>query len=178
MSIRSLACLLLGVACALGSMSVFSQQDETPVAGKLVLGWVENIRLMPDRMLMKAKLDPGARSSAIHAEEIEEFEDADGRRMVRFTILADHDDEDSERLVLERPIVRDVTIKLRNTTRRDRRLAVRLQFCLAGEVHNALFSLTNRSNFNYPVLLGREFLREGILVDSGESFTHKTRCPR
>jgi hypothetical protein len=143
---------------------------------RIVLGWVENMRLLPQRMLLKAKLDPGARSSAIHAEDIEEF-DKDGRRMVRFTILRQHDDPDSERLVLERPLVREVNIKLRNAEgERDERLAVRLEFCLAGERYNTLFTLTNRDNFNYPVLLGRQFLRNKILVDSGESFTQRTNC--
>ena len=143
---------------------------------KIVLGWVENMRLLPQRMLLKAKLDPGARSSAIHAEDIEAFE-KDGRRMVRFTILREHDNPDSERLVLERPLVREVNIKLRNAEgERDERLAVRLEFCLAGERYNTLFSLTNRDNFNYPVLLGRQFLRNRILVDSGESFTQRTNC--
>ena len=153
--------------------------DADPHA-KIILGWVENMRLEPHRMLLKAKLDPGARSSAIHAEDIEEFE-KDGRRMVRFTILREHDNPNSERLVLERPLVREVNIKLRNGEGeegdgRQERLAVRLEFCLAGERYNTLFSLTNRDNFNYPVLLGRQFLRNRILVDSGESFTQRTNC--
>jgi hypothetical protein len=180
---RSVITLLLAAVLALGGTLVRAQADgssgaiDTVTDQKRVLGWVENIRLYPDRMLMKAKLDPGARSSAIHAEDIEEYAE-DGRRMVRFTILAVHDDPDSERIVMERPLVREVNIKLRNTTRSDQRLAVRLEFCIAGEVHNSLFTLTTRSNFNYPVLLGRQFLRDRILVDSGSSFTHKTRCPR
>jgi len=180
---RSVITLLLTAVLALGGTLVRAQADgssgavDTVTDEKRVLGWVENIRLYPDRMLMKAKLDPGARSSAIHAEDIEEYTD-EGRRMVRFTILAVHDDPDSERIVMERPLVREVNIKLRNTTRSDQRLAVRLEFCIAGEVHNSLFTLTTRSNFNYPVLLGRQFLRDRILVDSGSSFTHKTRCPR
>jgi hypothetical protein len=167
----------------LPALVLAAQSDTSGPAGtadpdaKRVLGWVENMRLWPQQMLMKAKLDPGARSSAIHAEDIEQFE-RDGRRMVRFTILRDHDDPDSERLVLERPLVREVNIKLRNSEEggRDERLAVRLEFCLAGERYNTLFTLTDRDNFNYPVLLGRQFLRNKILVDSGESFTHRTNC--
>lgn len=185
MNIRSLARLLTaGVLALAASTFVLAQADEdsgdapvTTFESKNVLGWVENVRLYPDRMLMKAKLDPGARSSAIHAEDIEEFMQ-DDRRMVRFTILKDHDAPSSDRIVMERPLVREVNIKLRNTDRRDQRLAIRLEFCLAGERHNTLFTLTNRSNFNYPILLGRQFLSDRILVDSSQSFTHKTRCPR
>ena len=168
--------LLAAPLPAVSAQSDRSGEHDVDASAKIVLGWVENMRLLPQRMLLKAKLDPGARSSAIHAEDIEEFE-RDGRRMVRFTILREHDNPDSERLVLERPLVREVNIKLRNAEgERDERLAVRLEFCLAGERYNTLFSLTNRDNFNYPVLLGRQFLRNRILVDSGESFTHRTNC--
>lgn len=182
LSIKSIACVAFA-GFALGFCGPLSAQESyaaprEAAAPKRVLGWVENVRLLPSRMLMKAKLDPGARSSAIHAEDVEEFVAQDGRRMVRFTILQDHDDPVSERVILERPLVREVNIKLRNTDRNDQRLMVRLEFCLAGERHNALFSLTNRRNFNYPILLGREFLRGRILVDSSASFTHRTRCPR
>lgn len=172
--------LLLAVPLASRAQSDTSGPAHSlDASGKIVLGWVENMRLLPQRMLLKAKLDPGARSSAIHAENIEEFE-KDGRRMVRFTILREHDNPDSERLVLERPLVREVNIKMRPGEAGgggpQERLAVRLEFCLAGERYNTLFSLTNRDNFNYPVLLGRQFLSNRILVDSGESFTQRTNC--
>lgn len=183
---KSIAYLLItGLLLVVSPLASSAQSDTSAPAAdadpdaKIVLGWVENMRLLPRRMLMKAKLDPGARSSAIHAEDIEEFEQ-DGRRMVRFTILRQHDNPDSERIVLERPLVREVNIKLRNSEEStlDERLAVRLEFCLAGERYNTLFTLTNRHNFNYPVLLGRQFLRNKILVDSGQSFTHRTSCAR
>lgn len=178
---RSLAATLLAVSA---STFVLAQPDEgsvdapvVAVDSKRVLGWVENTRLYPDLAVMKAKLDPGARSSAIHAEDIQEFIQNE-RRMVRFTLLTVHDDPSSKRIVVERPVVGEVNIKLRNTERPDQRLVVRLEFCLAGERHNTLFTLANRSNFNYPILLGRQFLSGKILVDSSQSFTHKTRCPQ
>ena len=150
--------------------------ESAPPQHKKILGWVERIRLWPGGSVMKAKLDPGANSSVIHAEQIEAF-DSKGKRMIRFTLLANHDDPNSARIIVERELIRQVAIKLRNTTRRDRRPVVRLDFCLAGELYQGMFSLTNRSNFNYPVLLGRRFLSGKVLVDSSASFTHKTGCP-
>lgn len=182
---RSIAYLLITGLLLAAPLGSFAQPDtsgpghDPRAEGKRVLGWLENMRLLPQHMLIRAKLDPGARSSAIHAEDIEQF-DKDGRRMVRFTILREHNNPKSERLVLERPLVREINIKMRpgeaGGSGRQERLVVRLEFCLAGERYNTLFSLTNRHNFNYPVLLGREFLRNRILVDSGESFTHRTNC--
>jgi hypothetical protein len=145
---------------------------------KLVLGWLENIRIYPGGMIMRAKLDSGARSNAIHAENINTFEGEDGRRMVSFTILKDHSDTDSERLDLVLPIEREVNIKLRYTSVRDERPMVNLEFCISGIRHAALFSLTERTDFLYPVLLGREFLKEHVIIDPSETFTHRTGCRR
>jgi hypothetical protein len=182
MKSRLLPALVLFVAfLPLAATNLYAQSgassDEEAAKEQVVLGWVQNIRLLPSRMLMKAKLDSGAKSNAIHAENIEQFT-KDGKEMVRFTILKEHDDADSESIEMERPLVREVNIKLRNTEQRESRLAVRLEFCLAGEIYNTVFTLANRSNFNYPVLLGRDFLKNKILVDSSQSFTHRVECPR
>jgi hypothetical protein len=152
-------------------------KSEALVTQKQILGWVESVRFMPGRALLKAKLDSGAKSSALHAEDIELFEQ-DGNQMVRFTVREDHHDLNSARYIYERPLVREVSIKLRRTEQRDARPAVRLEFCLAGRMHETLFTLTDRSNFNYPVLLGRDFLKDGIVVDASATFTQRTRCPR
>jgi hypothetical protein len=127
---------------------------------------------------MRAKLDSGALSNAIHAENIQTFEGADGRRMASFTILKDHTDPDSERLDLVLPIEREVNIKLRYTSVLDERPMVNLEFCIAGIRHTALFSLTERTDFLYPVLLGRAFLKEHVIIDPSETFTHRTGCRR
>ncbi|MDR2213084.1 MAG: ATP-dependent zinc protease [Pseudomonadales bacterium] len=166
------ACLLFAAGFAVAAEST-AEAGEQPQ----ILGWIEHLRLMPGRALFKAKLDSGAKSSALHAEDLEFFE-LDGRQMVRFSLRKDHQDADSERIIYERPLVGEVNIKLRGTERLDARPVVRLEFCLAGQIHNTLFTLTDRSNFNYPVLLGRDFLKYGIVVDSSATFTHRTRCPR
>jgi len=152
--------------------------DEPLLRPKVVMGWLQNARIYPGGMLMKAKLDSGALSNAIHAENIDLFE-LDGQLMVSFTLLRDHSDPDSHNTKLELPVEREVAIKLRQTSNRDIRPVVKLGICMAGEMHEVLFSLTARADFNYPVLLGRNFLRDHVLIDSSETFTHRTTgCPR
>lgn len=148
------------------------------VQARQVVGWLLNIRVYPERMLMKAKLDSGARTSAIHAENIRLFEDDDGQQMVSFVIRDDHGDPQSDVMELLLPLEREVNIKLRYTDDSDARPVVRLEFCMAGKRHSELFSLADRSRFNYPVLLGREFLKHEYLIDPSESFTHRTACRR
>ncbi len=140
------------------------------------LGWVEAIRLQPWDLVMKAKLDTGAKTAAIHATNIERFE-RDGQQWVRFKLAVDHRNDQGEPLVVERPLARDVTIKLRGSGKNAERPTVHLQFCLGGRRYDALFSLVNRKKFNYPVLLGRRFLAGVAAVDPARRFTADPRCP-
>ena len=41
----------------------------------------------------------------------------------------------------------------------------------------ATFSLDDRSNLNYPVLLGREFLQDHFVVNAGKTFVFRYDCP-
>jgi len=48
-----------------------------------------------------------------------------------------------------------------------------LAICKNGRVYETEFTLNDRSNFNYPILLGRSFLENVALVDAGETFLFK-----
>jgi hypothetical protein len=175
-------CFLALALLVLAPLSVQAEvdidADEPLLRPKVVMGWLQNVRMYPGGMLMKAKLDSGALSNAIHAENIDVFEQ-EGQLMVSFTLLKDHQDPNSQSLQFELPVEREVAIKLRQTSNRDIRPVVMLGICMAGEMHEVLFSLTARADFNYPVLLGRNFLKNHVLIDSSETFTHRTTgCPR
>ncbi|WP_336366488.1 ATP-dependent zinc protease family protein [Marinobacter sp. C2H3] len=149
-----------------------------------VLGFVEWAMLEDGRIRMKARMDTGAKTSSLHAENIEEF-DRDGDRWVRFQIpLGDHDDVPSDGdlkpedvvLKFERPVRRTVLIK-RKGAEPQRRYVVDMDFCIAGTVHTTQFSLADRSAFSYPMLLGRRFMgKDNILIDSSDSFLAKKEC--
>jgi hypothetical protein len=143
---------------------------------KPTLGWVEEIRLEPWDLVVKAKLDTGARTSALSASAIERFE-RDGRPWVRFRIARDHAAPDGPSIAVEKPLEKHTRIKLRGTAKSADRPTVRLEFCLAGQRYDALFTLTDRSRFNYPVLLGRRFLAHVATIDPGNRMTSEPNCP-
>ncbi|EMP55381.1 hypothetical protein MSNKSG1_05908 [Marinobacter santoriniensis NKSG1] len=149
-----------------------------------VLGFVEWTVLSDADLRLKARLDTGAKTSSLHAKQVEEFK-RNGKEWVRFVIpLGDHKDQRSEGQVdpedvvaqFERPVRRVVLIK-RKGAPPQRRYVVDMDFCIAGTRHTTQFSLTDRSAFSYPVLLGRRFLGDdGILIDSSDSFQAKQEC--
>ncbi|MFO8084261.1 MAG: RimK/LysX family protein [Desulfobacterales bacterium] len=142
----------------------------------IIMGWVEKIRISSDGPYLKAKLDTGALTSSLHARDIEYLE-KDGQKMVRFVVIADcaRSDEKVE-ITFEKPLKRKVRIR-QHQGEPMRRPVVIMDFCIGGKLYSTPFSLTSRSNFNYPVLLGRKFLKGRILVDSGHSFLMSRVCP-
>jgi hypothetical protein len=149
---------------------------KAPDGGLREAGWLQSIRLEPHGVRVTAKLDTGAKSSAIHAVDVERFERG-GVERVTFSLFDNHREQDGAKLTYDLPIEGKVRIKRSPGKPPEERVTVRLAFCIDGERMDALFSLDNRSNLNYPVLLGREFLKDHFLVNSAETFLLGYACP-
>lgn len=131
-----------------------------------IYGWRENIQLDDVDEKLLAKLDTGALTSSIHAEETELFE-RDGKKWVRF-IVSDPRKENSKRTRIEAPLIRVARIKEPNDESR-RREVVRLSYQLGERKLRGEFTLNNRSNMLAPVLIGRNCLKDLGLVDSART---------
>lgn len=141
-----------------------------------ILGWVERVTLEPWSFTVKAKLDSGAKTSSLHAENIQLFE-RDDKQWVRFVLEVEDEDADKmRRLEVERPLLRHIRIK-RHGVKNQRRAVVTMTVCINGRLHDGEFSLTDRDKFNYPVLLGRSFLKDFAVIDPGATFLSKPTCP-
>jgi hypothetical protein len=57
--------------------------------------------------------------------------------------------------------------------RSSKRDVVKLTLCKNGRNYETEFTLVDRSNFNYPLLLGRSFLKDVAIVDASVTFLHK-----
>ena len=140
---------------------------------KIIMGWLESIFIKPWNRRLTAKLDTGAKTSSLHADNIEHFSKA-GEDWVRFN-LGDIEDVRLPPIRVEKPLVRTVNIKCRggDDCESSKRDVVLLTVCKNGKEYEAEFNLVDRSNFNYPVLLGRSFLKGVALVDAEETFLFK-----
>ena len=141
--------------------SVSAQHGDT----KIVAGWVEKIVLADGQKRLAAKLDTGAKTSSIHAEQIE-LHESNGEKKVSFLLPEAHSIRSKKSIFVETPLIRTVLIKRHNLDSVQRPV-VNLGFCLNGHYYETEFTLADRSNFLYPVLLGRSFLAENIVVDPG-----------
>ncbi|MCB2175260.1 MAG: RimK/LysX family protein [Actinomycetales bacterium] len=141
--------------------------DGLPEPGA-VAGWREWVRLpeVPVRWI-KAKLDTGARSSAIHAFNVEE-RTVDGEPWVSFSIHPwQRSDEDAARLdapVIDRRLVRS------SNGGSEERLVVPMVIRLLGRDVTTEMTLSNRDEMGFRLLIGRDALSQGFLVDPARSY--------
>jgi len=116
---------------------------------------------------IKAKLDTGARTSSLHAFGLEEFS-RDGADWVRFRVRP-WQDSDEDEVVVERP-VHDRRRVRSSSGHVEERIVVRLPLVLMGRELRAEFTLSNRDEMGFRMLVGRQALRHGFVVAAGESF--------
>lgn len=134
---------------------------------KIVVGEVEKVRVTPPNLIFTARIDSGAETSSIDARNVQPFE-RDGKEWVRFQIP---DPSDEELLhTVERPVVRWVKVLQSSAEGKDRRAVVELQFEIGHIKRIEEFNLTDRSQMSYSVLIGRNILRDLMVVDVSKKF--------
>lgn len=142
--------------------------SDAALPSNTIAGWREWVSL-PGLGVpwMKAKLDTGARSSAIHAFDIEELE-RDGDTWVRYSIhpwqRSAEDATECESKVLEQRHVRS------SSGHSEERYVVHVDVSLVGRVVTAEVTLSRRDEMGFRMLVGREALRQGFLVDPRRSY--------
>lgn len=132
-----------------------------------IFGWLEKVKIadIPDEMA--AKLDTGALTSSLHAEEEKLFE-RDGQKWVRF-VITEPGVVGGKRHVMEALLARTAEIKEPGGLT-ERRSVVRLNFLIGERSVRAEFTLNDRKNMLCPVLLGRSALRILGWVDPARTF--------
>ncbi len=131
----------------------------------LVVGWQERVDLpLLGLKNLKAKIDTGARTSALHATDIMAFE-RDGAPWVHFHTRFDDDAPDTD---VECPIhdQREIT----NTSGiPESRYVIRTKFRISNRLWKIDLSLTERTEMTFRMIIGRTALRgHSILVDPGK----------
>ena len=141
---------------------------------KAIAGWVENVRIENLDYKVKAKLDTGAKTSSIHATNIESFKKNE-KKWVRFTLSLIDNEDNKHKIDLEKPRSRKTSIK-NHGGNPDKRYVVDLQVCFNGRTFTTEFTLADRSEYIYDVLLGRQFLKSVAVIDPDETFLTLAEC--
>ncbi|WP_341503524.1 ATP-dependent zinc protease [Gallaecimonas sp. GXIMD4217] len=136
---------------------------------KVVVGAVERVRLSPPDFVLEARIDTGATYASLDARDIETFE-RDGDDWVRFHVVLP---DGTDITPIEKKVVRWVRILQSNTEEGERRPIVELRYQLGPVSQKAEFTLTDRSHLEYPLLIGRNILKDLMVVDVSREFSLK-----
>lgn len=146
---------------------------------KPALGWREWVGL-PDLGVdaVKAKVDTGAKTSAVHAWDLTEATGPDGIPVIRFTLHPVQRD-DTVAVAAEAPLVEWREVRSSNGDA-ERRPVIPATVVVAGYRFAIELTLSRRDQMGFRMLLGRSALRRRFVVDPGASYRgggNRTRPP-
>lgn len=130
-----------------------------------VIGWREWVELPALGIArIKAKVDTGARTSALHAFAVERL----GGGRVRFEVHP-HQRDDEAAVQTEGELVDERLVRSSSGVV-ELRPVVRTMLALGGQRYEVELTLSNRALLGFRMLLGREALRGRFIVDPGCSY--------
>jgi len=120
---------------------------------KMVVGEVEEVVLKPWDVRLPARIDTGAATSSLDARGL-----IVKKNMAEFRLPKKYGS-----LVLRLPVIGWQTV--RSADFKERRPVVEITFCFGPKLIRAQVTLNDRSTVSYPLIIGRNVLRDNFVVD-------------
>jgi hypothetical protein len=152
------------------SVSFFSLLSPAYADSPKVVGWIEKACIQPHQLILRAKVDTGAVTCSLHAPDLTEFE-RDGEKWVKMTVV----DGSGKRTVMEHKIIGMRKIKRHFGQSQDRPVIL-LTICVGNIQKTAEVNLVDRTGFEYPLLIGRNFMEGCMIVNPSAKYTIEPRC--
>lgn len=146
--------IIASVIAFAGLAGLMGRTGNEPAEPFQRIGQIARIELPDAGIDMLARVDTGAATTSLHAEEVE----VDGD-WVNFSLLG----RDGRKISLSRPIAKISTV--RQAAGSEKRVFVELTLKHLDHTRPVLVNLNDRSHLHYPMLLGRNWLENGYLVD-------------
>ncbi len=133
---------------------------------KIIIGTVEDVILLPWGVKLPARIDTGAAASSLDARNLTIKDDG----MAEFYLP-----EKYGGLKICLPVVAWRTVKSAGEVKK--RPLVEMEICIGSKRFRAHVNLNNRSKMTYPMLIGRNILKESFLVDTTRIMCVPPVCP-
>jgi hypothetical protein len=152
-----------GLQFLLGMLFLIGEQVNA--SDRVTIGLVEEVILLPWGVKMPARIDTGAATSSL------DVRDLTVKKKVAEFRLPDKYGSTTIRLPVKAWQV------IRSAEARERRPVVEVELCVGPKQLRARVNLNNRSQVQYPFLIGRNILQENFLVDCMKEFCNPPNCP-
>ena len=136
-----------------------SQDSDKVILGSREWVWIDNIG-----QHLKARIDSGATTSSISAVNQVQFE-RNSEKWIRFDLTIR-----KQSFTVEAPILRWAQIQQASSETPEKRAVVELWIQVGKLRQKVEFTLSDRRNMRYPLLMGREFFKDIALIDVGRAY--------
>ncbi len=144
---------------------LFFRVGEMSAGEKMIIGGVEEVVLMPWGVRLPARIDTGAATSSLDAREL----------MIKNNIAEFRLPIMYGGLRLRLPV--KGWQKIRSADFRERRPVVEMSFCIGPKSIRTRVTLNDRSTVTYPLIVGRNVLKDKFVVDCMHSNCLPPSCP-
>jgi hypothetical protein len=132
---------------------------------KITIGDVEDVVLMPWGVRLPARIDTGAAISSLDARDLRVK-----NSVAEFKLPKKYGSQQLHLPVIGWRNIRSADFK-------ERRPVVEITFCLGAKILHVEVNLNDRSTVKYPLILGRNALKDYFIVDCGRSNCLAPSCP-
>lgn len=153
-------------------------KQSSPRSEKKVIGRRELVSFPElDIDEIEAKIDTGAYTSAIHCSDIHEEVMPDGTKVIALDLLdPTHPQYNHKKLKFSEYNLREIKSSFGEV---QERYVIRIKIKFFDETFEEEFSLSDRSDMKYPVLIGRKLLKGRFIVDvSRKNLAHKLKIKK
>ncbi len=158
-------CLSAGLMFLPVLMILLLPLGDASAGEKMTLGEVEDVILMPWGVRLPARIDTGAATSSLDAREL-----IVKKHMAEFRLPKMYGG-----LRLRLPVIG--WQKIRSADFRERRPVVEITFCIGPKSIRSQVTLNDRSTVTYPLIIGRNVLKDKFVVDCMHSNCLPPSCP-
>jgi len=130
----------------------------------ILIGAVEDVVLLPWGVKLPARVDTGASMTSLGVRGL-----TVEKNVAHFRLP-----EEYGNTLIRLPVLR--YSEVRSPHHRQRRPVVRIELCVGSKRFRVDANLTNRDHLEYPLLLGRNVLSQGFLIDCGQEKMLPTKC--
>lgn len=134
----------------------------------VLIGWREFVDLTTMKLNgIKAKIDTGAKTSALHAEDIEYFT-KDGKKYVKFVFR----NENGKKRTIKSKFIEERSVKS-STGQTTIRPVVKTKIKMGSKEFEIELTLINRDLMGFKMLIGRDALNNHFLINPSKSYLLK-----
>ncbi len=147
------------------TLIVLFPSGKSEAEGKITIGEVEEVILMPWGVRLPARIDTGAATSSLDARELKVK-----NNMAEFRLPKRFGGEEFRLPVKQWQ-------RIRSADSKEKRPVVEITFCMGPKVLRVDVNLNDRSTVKYPLILGRNALKDHFIVDCERAHCLSPSCP-